>query len=267
MSLIKRFFNLPNDRSVKTIGMAGIIGFCCAVLVSVTAVVLEPKRLANIALEQEKKMQVMLSELPGLEGVLRESGADSLQTVLVDLRFGTEVDPVTADAFKDKQNENNGSELLVLDKNDDIAGIVERPNFVQVHMLRKQGELELLLLPVYGKGYQSTIKAWLSLAGDLNTVVALSVFEQGETPGIGTRITEESWLKLWAEKKVYDSEGNVALTVVKGQSSTDNEVDGISGATRSSNGISGMIQFWLGDLGFGKYINNLRLGDNSVSAR
>ena len=49
----------------------------------------------------------------------------------------------------------------------------------------------------------------------------------------------------------------MALYVTKGASSTDYEIDGISGATLTTNGVSNMIKYWLGDDGYGPIIKNL----------
>jgi Na+-transporting NADH:ubiquinone oxidoreductase subunit C len=114
--------------------------------------------------------------------------------------------------------------------------------------------LALLVLPIYGKGYQSTIHAYLALSPDLQSVAALSIYEQGETPGLGTRIADPTWLALWRERQIYDTQGDIVISVVRGGASAPYEVDGISGATRSTTGVTNMIRFWLGDRGFGPFL-------------
>ena len=69
--------------------------------------------------------------------------------------------------------------------------------------------------------------------------------------------------KLWNGKKVFDENGLVQISVIKGFSnpqSTDYsyEVDGLSGATITSKGVSNLLAFWLGNEGFGPFINNLK---------
>jgi transcriptional regulator of nitric oxide reductase len=39
-------------------------------------------------------------------------------------------------------------------------------------------------------------------------------------------------------------------------------VDGITGATRTSQGIDGLLRFWLGDFGFGPYLRRIREEQN-----
>jgi Na+-transporting NADH:ubiquinone oxidoreductase subunit C len=35
-------------------------------------------------------------------------------------------------------------------------------------------------------------------------------------------------------------------------------IDGISGATRTTQGVDGLMRFWLGDFGFGAYLRQVR---------
>jgi Na+-transporting NADH:ubiquinone oxidoreductase subunit C len=53
-----------------------------------------------------------------------------------------------------------------------------------VHLLERDDDLLLIVLPVQGRGYQSAIQAMLALEPDLNSIAALTITEQGETPGI-----------------------------------------------------------------------------------
>ena len=48
--------------------------------------------------------------------------------------------------------------------------------------------------------------------------------------------------------------------VSPGSADADHMVDGISGATRTSQGVHGLLRFWLGDLGFGPYLERIRQG-------
>jgi Na+-transporting NADH:ubiquinone oxidoreductase subunit C len=52
----------------------------------------------------------------------------------------------------------------------------------------------------------------------------------------------------------------VQLRVVKGpaQQGSRYQVDGISGATLTSNGVTNLIRYWLGEQGFGPYLTKLR---------
>ena len=68
---------------------------------------------------------------------------------------------------------------------------------------------------------------------------------------------------LWKDKKIYD-DGEVKLAVIKGnKAGNDYGVDALSGATITSNGVTNMIDFWMGSKGFGPYIEKMKNEDSS----
>jgi Na+-transporting NADH:ubiquinone oxidoreductase subunit C len=56
---------------------------------------------------------------------------------------------------------------------------------------------------------------------------------------------------------VYDESGDVGLRVVKGAGSGNYQIDGLSGATLTSRGVDNLIQYWLGDSGYGPVLRRL----------
>jgi Na+-transporting NADH:ubiquinone oxidoreductase subunit C len=188
---------------------------------------------------------------------MQEAGVDSLTTRLVDLETGvflTEMDPAEFDA---RAAATDPEQSVVIPSELDIANLRTRSRFAPVHFLERDGALQLIVLPVSGSGYQSTIHAMLALEADLTTVAALSIIEQAETPGLGSRIEDPAWLALWPGKEIADDTGDIVISVVRGQATGPYEVDGITGATRTTNGISAMLRYWLGDHGFGPFLDRL----------
>ena len=260
VQLWKRFLALPNDSLAKTFGVAFLVAFTCAAVVSVTAVTLKPLHELNLKHDREARLAEMIAALPGMMDILSEADADTLETVIVDLDRG-EIDTVIDPGQFDYLAAQSKMEVTTpIPADADIAGIVRRPNHAPVHLLRDGQSLVLVVLPIYGTGYQSTIRAYLALEGDLATIAAVSIFEQKETPGLGTRITDPAWLALWEGRQGFDETGAVRISVVKGGASGRFEIDAISGATRSSMGVGNLVQFWLGDFGFGPFLKRLKEG-------
>ncbi len=258
--LWRRLLSLPNDSPAKTIAMALAVSAVCAVVVSSAAILLRPLQEANRALQQQARLAEVVATLPGMEDVLQSAGTGKLETLVVDLATGlpaTGIDPVAFDMRAAAVAEETSSPLA---PEIDLARIGRRPHFARIHVLKRDQQLALVILPIYGAGYQSTLHAYLALRGDLNTVAALKIVEQGETPGIGARIEEPAWQKLWPGKQIADENGAIRLAVVRGAATSRFEVDGITGATRSSNGVSNMVRFWLGENGYAPVLRNLREG-------
>lgn len=255
----RRFLALPNDSRTKTFVVAFLVAAFSALAVSITAVSLKPMQDANIEAERRQRMAEMLASIPGLSEILEEAEADSLETHVVDLVKGVVAEEIDPASFDPEAVVSDPNLFTFLEEDEDIVGIGRRPDLVPIHVLRQDGELELLVLPAYGSGYQSTIRAYVALEKDLNTIAAISIYEQGETPGLGTRITEPAWQDRWKGKQIADETGTVRIDVVQGGTGPF-EVDGISGATRSSTGVANLVRFWLGEHGFGPFLANLREG-------
>ena len=70
----------------------------------------------------------------------------------------------------------------------DIAQIRQRAGFALVYIVRTNGAIEQVILPVYGAGLWSTMFGYLAVAGDGATIRGLRFYEHAETPGLGDQI-------------------------------------------------------------------------------
>jgi Na+-transporting NADH:ubiquinone oxidoreductase subunit C len=93
-------------------------------------------------------------------------------------------------------------------------------------------------------------------------VRGLTYYDQKETPGLGGEIGNPAWQALWKGRQAYDSLGLPAIAVIKGQAGPPDKdafrVDGMSGATITSNAITRLTRFWLSDDGYGKFLKRFR---------
>jgi Na+-transporting NADH:ubiquinone oxidoreductase subunit C len=144
------------------------------------------------------------------------------------------------------------------------AGIGRMPNYGIVYFIMKDNAVEQLVIAVEGLGMWGTIYGFLSLAPDGNTVKGLTYYDQKETPGLGGEISNPKWLALWEGRKGFDDQWNARITVIKGEAGSPEadplRVDGLSGATVTSNAVTRLMQFWLSDKGYGKFLKNFREG-------
>ncbi|MCK5551203.1 MAG: FMN-binding protein, partial [Hyphomicrobiaceae bacterium] len=116
-----------------------------------------------------------------------------------------------------------------------------------------------------GKGLWGTLYGFIALDADLNTVKGLTFYEHKETPGLGAEVDNRTWKDLWPERLVYGDnglDGEVMLRVIKGavarRDEQPHDVDGLSGATLTSRGVSNLLQYWLGDDGFKPYFKKFK---------
>ena len=258
------FGSLPNDSVSKTLIVA--IGLClvCSVVVSATAVALKPLQERNAALA--RKVQILK-----VAGLMQEEGADvdalfsQVETRIVDFQTGRLADDVDPETYDQRKAANDPALSEAVAKDKDIASIQRRARYAPVYVVRDGERIETIIVPVHGYGLWSTMYGFLALAGDATTVKGITFYEDGETPGLGGEINNPRWQGRWEGKKVYDESGQERLRVIKGTPDSGSpeaqyQVDGISGATLTANGVSFTIQYWMGEQGFGPFLNWLREG-------
>jgi len=104
---------------------------------------------------------------------------------------------------------------------------------------------KIYILKLFGKGLWDEISGYLALDSDKNTVVGVSFDHKGETPGMGAEMKDNPKFKeQFIGKTIFDENGNlVGITLRKGGAiDKKHEVDAITGATLTSNGITEMIK-------------------------
>lgn len=124
----------------------------------------------------------------------------------------------------------------------------------------KEGELHVFVaetedgtkyvLPVTGRGLWGGLWGYVALNADMQTVYGAYFYHESETAGLGARIGDADFQELFRDKQLF-TEGNaeeIGLTVVKAGSVKNPvyEVDGVTGATLTTNGVAAMMKEGLG---------------------
>jgi len=100
------------------------------------------------------------------------------------------------------------------------------------------------VLPVYGAGLWGPIWGYIAVNDDGNTIYGANFSHEGETPGLGARITEQSFQDNFKGKHLFvDGEFKSVAVLKKGQKATNGaeQIDALTGATITSRGVSDMI--------------------------
>lgn len=200
---------------------------------------------------------------------------DKIKPVIVDLKSGTVADAATLDEplkpenFSVKDISKSPAYTSVIENGKDIAGIKSKPSHMIVYEVTgENNDVEKYILPIYGKGLWSTMFGFLALDKDLKTVRGITFYDHGETPGLGGEIDNPRWKSIWKGKTAFNESGNVLLDVIKGQVDqssvqSSHQIDGLSGATITTRGVDNTIKFWLGEEGYGPFLEHLRGGSRS----
>ncbi|MCP4596421.1 Na(+)-translocating NADH-quinone reductase subunit C [Neptuniibacter sp.] len=252
-----------NDTIGKTIIVTVLLCVVCSVIVSAAAVLLKPKQIANKELDRKSNILAAAGISDPSKSV--DELFAQITTKYVDLetgKFTTEI-PAKYDAKKAAKDPVLGK---ALSKDVDIASIKYQAKVMPVYMVEKDGQIEKVILPVHGYGLWSTLYGFLALEGDLNTVVGFGFYSHAETPGLGGEVDNPNWKALWPGKEVYPA-GSMepTLGLIKGTVDTSNpnakhQVDGLAGATLTANGVTNLVQFWMGKNGYAPFLTNLKAG-------
>jgi Na+-transporting NADH:ubiquinone oxidoreductase subunit C len=258
---------MSNDSTAKTLFVAAILCIVCSVLVSGSAISLKPRQIENKKLDIKKNLLLACKLLDNKNASKEdiENAFNNIETKIIDLATGLINSDMDVENYDQLKASKNPQMSIAIPSKKDFGGIKRREKFSKVFFVKSKltGETELIVLPIYGKGLWSTLYAFVALSADTKIVKGLGFYQHGETPGLGGEIENPKWTSLWNGKQVYDENFNPVLKVIKGRvnpdsSNAQHEIDGLSGATITSNGVTGLVRYWLGDHGFGPYLSNLR---------
>ena len=256
------------DSTRYTFFFATVVCVACALLVAVSAVVLQPRQQAN----QRSYMHKNVLLAAGLvdpdtnlsEAQLRELFRSSIRVRLVDFQQAELVPEGKVDVERFDQRRARDDPATSHAAPANRAGITRLPNQGLVYLVAPKGEVEQLVLAVEGLGMWGTIYGFVALDRDARTVRGLTYYDQKETPGLGGEIGNPRWQALWRGRKPYDDQWHARITVIKGNAGPAEKdplrVDGLSGATITSNAVTQLMQFWLGDNGYGRWLRKFREG-------
>lgn len=253
------------ESTSRTLFVALAVSLVASVFVAGSAVALKPVQIENRLLDKQRSILA----IAGLGGdklssrEVKDLFNSRIKARVVDLNTGEyndSLDPVTFDPLKAAKDPKTSAALK---GSEDLALIKRREQFTTVYMVEQNGQLESLILPIRGYGLWSTLHGFLAIKPDFNTVVGLGFYQHAETPGLGGEVDNPKWKSLWPGKTLFDDAGKPIVKIVKGgvdPASPDagHQVDALAGATLTSNGVDRLLQFWLGEQGFGPYLAKLR---------
>ena len=255
------FFSLPNDNIVKTIGVATLLCLVCSIVVSGAAIILKPTQVANALLDKKRNI-LTVAGIQG-EGKTVDELFTQIETRVVDLSSGEYTEAVNPATFDQRKASKDPAYRTNLSKSADIAQIGGVSKYASVYLVREGDALSKIILPIKGYGLWSTLYGFIALESDANTVSGITFYEHKETPGLGGEIENKRWQASWQGKRISNPQGEAVIRLIKGAVGPDTadaeyKVDGLAGATLTSNGVSNLVQFWMGKNAFGPYLERVR---------
>lgn len=269
---------MKTESPKQTMIVATCLCLVCSVLVSTAAVVLRPA-------QQEQKTRDIQKNILKVAGIYDETRKvetqfKAVKPVLIELAGKRPritdpseegIDLKTYDPQKAAKKEHDSVEVSPPGA---LPQIARREIYTIAYEIKKEdGNLDQVVLPIYGKGLWSTLYGFIAVDADGQTIRGITFYQHGETPGLGGEVDDPGWKGKWPEKSVFaeadlehasfDSLPVPTIQVTKGEvtpetAQADFKVDGLSGATITSNGVTAFVRYWLGPDAFGSYLHQLR---------
>ncbi|MBE6422075.1 Na(+)-translocating NADH-quinone reductase subunit C [Succinivibrio dextrinosolvens] len=247
-----------------------IVTFClvCSVLVSSAVVALDPFKAAAVANDR----QVNILKVSGFEvkGSVAKTFKEHIESHLIDVETGSLSDDVVPASQIEGYNfaslAKKPASSVKIPKDRDVAGILSRAKYMPVYFAKDEnGKVARVILPFYGQALWSTVYGYVALSPvDANTILGVTFYSHGETPGLGGEIDNPRWQALWVDKKLTNENGEYKFHIVKNAADKNHEIDALSGATLTSVGVDKTAAFWLGDA-YKPFLEKLSKGEIIVN--
>ena len=208
--------------NVKTFLFAGVLCVVCSFLLTFAATALKPFQQANALADQQKNVMKVLRLL---EAEKSYSNAE-IQGLF-----------------------NQNVKSAFVSSTGDVV-MEETKGALPIYLRVQDHQIQSYAIPISGYGLWSTLYGFLSIAADGNTVEGITFYEHGETPGLGAECEKPWFQNNFVGKKISNADGDfVSIDIAKSAVPADipedqkqHAVDGISGATITTNGIEAFIK-------------------------
>ena len=151
-----------------------------------------------------------------------------------------------AEVYAEKVQDNvfAGGELQAYEGNFNTTygGLIKNGELHVFTATTAEGE-QAYVIPVVGRGLWGGLWGYIAVNETKDKVLGTYFYHESETAGLGARIGEKWFQDQFIGKPIFGADGEVALTVTKaGAAQAENEVDGVTGATLTSNGVAAMVK-------------------------
>ena len=239
--------------NLYTFRFISIITLVVSLLLALTSTQLKELQEFNIELDKKKNILKCIGRdlsLMKADEIIEEY-KNNISNIILKLN-GDVVDNIASENLESVPNKSTGEVKYFL-------------NNIEYLPAYKSSNPEAFIIPISGKGLWSTLFGYFALEMDLNTVIGITFYKHGETPGLGGEVEKKWFQNNFVGKKIFNQTGElVSIKVVKGKvndvysgEALNHGVDGISGATVTSRGVSDFLKRDL--LKYEQYLKNNRM--------
>lgn len=220
---------------IFAVGMVIVV----AVVLSFLATSLKPMQDKNV---KQEKMQNILNTFVG-DSIPVDGKKVPLTRELASKKF----DEYITNQYALNHNGENVEDVNAFDIK--LANEIKKPVADQVFPLYEANfnGTNYYVIPLRGSGLWDAIWGYVALKEDLNTIEGVIFDHKGETAGLGAEITTDWFQDSFENEKIKNNQGDIVGVEVKkgysgGRDKSDNQVNAISGATITGDGVTKMMK-------------------------
>ncbi len=236
---------MPNTRYIYlfVFAMTSVVALALSLLYTA----LKPIHLKNEALYAKRAILAALGDK--LDGTLATMSNDDVQSIF-DTRIEQLVVDVNGNILTSEETAARAYGATIAEEID-MGKQRKKPvkdRVLPVYIYTAEDGSKYYIVSMRGNGLWDEIWGNIALKDDLKTIAGVDFDHKGETPGLGAEIKDnKQWKNQFIGKTLYDENRNfTSVTAVKGGARNDiNQVDGISGATITADGVNDMFKNWI----------------------
>ena len=222
---------MKTNSNSYTIIYSAVLVIIVAFLLAFVFQALKPAQDANVALDQQKQILYALNQDRGMSDA--EAAQKYKELIVADDIIDANGNVVT------KGTQGGTKAGFKLNSQDAKNG--------KLALYRcKVDSKDKYVIPVYGTGLWGPISGYIAINEDKATVFGAYFNHESETAGLGAEIKDNAqWQAQFKGKHLFANDpSKIAHSVVKKGTvkNPDYEVDGVTGATLTSNGVSAMLK-------------------------
>ena len=221
---------MKTNSNSYTIVYSVILVLIVAFLLAFVFQALKPMQDANVQLDQQKQILFALNQ---------DRNMTNEQAVQLWKKIIIADDVINADGKVTEAGKQGG-----VDAGFKLTSKDAKEGKLALYRCKVNGE-DKYVIPVYGNGLWGPINGFIAINGDKQTVFGAYFNHESETAGLGAEIKDNaSWQAKFKGKKLFSGadKQKIALAVEKKISDPSTQVDAVTGATLTSNGVTEMLQ-------------------------
>ena len=210
------------------------ISIMCSLFLSLASQGLKPLKDKNVEIDKKKNILnavgLDITELTNND--IDNYFSSNIDTLIIDLE-GNVISSLSVIDLESKESNQSG-EVKYFNNNKEFL-----PLYID-------NSKNAIVLPISGKGLWSTLFGYFAIdSNNYSTVKGITFYKHKETPGLGGEVSKKWFQENFIGKEIYRDNILNSIKVAKaGYADKNNlyEVDGISGATITSNGVSDFLK-------------------------